>query len=85
MSSAVLGWQPLLDSWLSGRRQSEAVTLQPLLAKLIPPMLDFVGCARGLSGKGALELVLDGRGRRNSFLPAPPLLSFHPPTPSRPW
>ena len=42
VSITVLGWEPLMPSWLATRRPKEAEILQPLLDKFIPPLLECV-------------------------------------------
>ena len=42
VSISVLGWEPMVPSWLATRRDKEAAILQPLIAKYLPPMLDCV-------------------------------------------
>jgi len=40
VSISILGWKPLVPSWLATRRPKEAEILQPLLDKFVAPLLD---------------------------------------------
>uniref|UniRef100_A0A7S0HBM9 Uncharacterized protein n=1 Tax=Hanusia phi TaxID=3032 RepID=A0A7S0HBM9_9CRYP len=42
VSGSVLGWQPLVPSWLNLRREKEVPVIQALIDKYISPMLDCV-------------------------------------------
>ena len=40
VSIAVLGWEPLVPSWLATRRPKEADNLKPLFERFIPPLIE---------------------------------------------
>jgi len=42
VSNSELGWQPVVESWLQKRKESEAAALRPCFNKLVGAMLDFV-------------------------------------------
>ena len=44
VSDSELGWQPVGESWLQKRKESEATALRPCFTKLVSAMLDFVRC-----------------------------------------
>lgn len=42
MNAAVLGWKPIVQSWLAGRRPAEAVLLLPLFDKYVDQAFAFL-------------------------------------------
>ena len=42
VSDSELGWQPVVESWLQKRKDSEAAALRPCCEKLLGAVLDFV-------------------------------------------
>lgn len=44
-SDTELGWQPVVASWLQGRKQAEATLLQPCFDKYVDHMLQFTRSA----------------------------------------
>ena len=45
VSDSELGWQPIVASWLQGRKATEAVVFQPCFERYVDHMLDFIRCA----------------------------------------